>query len=81
MPPSLRVNTNVASRGMVTPSKGGWEIRLAWISSYEVLHVTNIVRRSGVRAMPVISSPTTPLSKRRTSPVCVSRISIWLFKP
>ena len=41
--------------------------------------LTNIVRPSGVKLQPVISQPTGPTRKRRTSPLAGSQASNWLL--
>jgi len=55
-----RLGTSRPSSRGVSGSPGCWML-------------TNIVRPSGVSAMPVISQPTGPVRKRRTSPVAGSQ--------
>ena len=73
--------TMVASRGMVFPSGCAGKLVLAGSPLPGCCVLMKRVRRSGVVVMPVISSPVTPVNKRRNSPVVVSATSSWLLSP
>ena len=67
MPPSLRRIAKVQSRGTVMPSGRAGKLVLLGSPLPGCWVLQNRVRRSGVTARPVISSPLTPVSRRRSS--------------
>lgn len=61
--------TKLQSRGTVVPSGGAGKLVTAGSPLSGCCVLTDIVQRSGVIAIPVISSPVTPVNRRRSYPV------------